>query len=114
LAEDSTTASITDIDQAFRRALGEQGFKRLVRGPTRFGSPRDNPFAKLDPGPATAIVLAEMPNSPRSFVSIQLEIWDLGTTRRYRVLHLGVSGWLGSAASRGEMRKRARRFEEQL
>jgi hypothetical protein len=116
LAEGSTVASGEAIVRAFQDAFSPQGFKGKVRGKTRFLDGSLDVLARPDHGPATATILAEMPNSPgeRSYISIQLELWDRGNGCDYRLVHLGVVGPLGVSASRGEARQRAARFSAAL
>lgn len=116
LAEGATVASGETIVRAFQDAFSPQGIKGKLRGKTRFLDGSPTVLASSDRGPATAMILAEMPNSPgeRSHISIQLELWDRGNGCDYRLLHLGVVGPLGVSASKGEARRRAAAFEAAL
>jgi hypothetical protein len=116
LAEGSTVASGEAIVRAFQDAFSPRGFKGKLRGKTRFRDGSPDALARPDRLPATATILAEMPNSPgeRSYISIQLELWDRGSGRDYRLVHLGVVGPLGVSASKGEARKRAASFAAAL
>jgi hypothetical protein len=86
----------------------------MARGKVQFRDGSGDPFTSLDRDPPTATIVAEMPNSFASYISIQLELWDRGGTCEYRVLHTWVTGPVGVAASRGEARRRAARFEAAL
>jgi hypothetical protein len=114
LAEGSTHATTSDIRAAFARAFTPGGLKALGRGKLRLRDDFDNPFRSIDREPPTAVIVAEMPNSFASFISIQLEIWDLGNRCDYRVLHTGVTGPVGVSASRREARQRAARFAAEV